>query len=300
MAEAAGAWTLGRLFAHARTMLGGAGAGAAPDEAAFEARLLIRNFAACDRTEMTLRPERPVTPAQLEAVLQAVGRRISGEPVHRIIGSREFYGLPLKLSAATLEPRPDTETLVDLVLPFLRERAAAQGTCRVLDLGTGTGAVALALLAAEPKALAVGSDISTQALATAAGNADMNGLSERFSTLRSSWFEVVEGRFDLIVSNPPYIASAEIAKLQREVREHDPHAALDGGADGLDAYRAIAAGARGHLAAEGRIGVEIGFGQREDVLAIFGQAGFRGCGDARDLAGRDRAIMFASPPGKHI
>src|SRR5690606_12131695 len=149
-------------------------------------------------------------------------RRAAGEPVHRILGFREFYGLKLFLSPATLEPRPDTETLVDAVLPFLRRMAAREGACRVLDLGTGTGALALALLAEVPQATAVGADISVDALATAERNALENGLSSRFQAIRSDWFEKISGTFHAIVANPPYIPSYELETLQSEVRDHDP------------------------------------------------------------------------------
>lgn len=162
----------------------------------------------------------------------------------------------------------------------------------MLDLGTGTGAIALAILANVGAATATATDISAEALATAADNAARLGLGGRLSALRSDWFASVSGRFHLIVSNPPYIRSEDIATLQREVREHDPLAALDGGADGLEAYRRIAGGAGEHLAEGGRIAVEIGFGQADDVTRIFAGNGFAPASAARDLAGRERALAF--------
>jgi release factor glutamine methyltransferase len=226
------------------------------------------------------------------AVRDALRRRIAHEPVHRILGRREFYGLDLRLSPETLEPRPDTETLVDLCLPFVRERAAAGRRCRILDLGTGTGAIALALLSQVREATALGTDISAEALETALANADMNGVKHRFDVIVSNWFGAVRGRFSLIVSNPPYIPSRDIGKLAPEVRNQDPLKALDGGMDGLDAYRSIAIGAKKHLDEDGRVAVEIGFDQRQDVEDIFEAAGYALEGSAMDLGGNERALMF--------
>lgn len=281
--------TLGELVTHARRALGDAGIA----DAALDARLLVEHFTGTSRADALLDPQRPIAPEAGRAVQAALDRRIAGEPVHRIIGSREFYGMRLALSPATLEPRPDTEALVDLALPHLRAAAERHGRCRLLDLGTGTGAIALALLGQEPRATALATDISAEALATAAGNADMTGNKERFRTLQSDWFSAVEGRFHIIVSNPPYIVSKEIGTLEREVRDHDPLAALDGGPDGLAAYRRIAAGAAAHLEHDGVIAVEIGHDQEQAVEAIFARNGFARIGASRDLGGIIRALAFA-------
>lgn len=280
--------TLGSLLAETRTRLAASGI----ESAALEARLLVEHFTGTFRIDAIREPNRLLKPDAVAAVEDAAARRLAGEPVHRIIGRREFYGLPLKLSPETLEPRPDTEILVDLVLPFVRRIAASEGACRILDLGTGTGAIALALLDREPKARAVGVDISADALATASTNADMLGASDRFEALQSDWFDKVEGRFHLIVSNPPYIPSGDLESLQAEVRDFDPRRALDGGADGLDAYRVIAAGARNHLLEGARVAVEIGFDQKAKVTTLFENAGYRLVDQARDLAGHDRALVF--------
>jgi release factor glutamine methyltransferase len=234
-----------------------------------------------------------VSTEAVAAARAALRRRIAHEPVHRILGRREFYGLDLKLSPATLEPRPDTETLVDLCLPFLRERAAERRNCRILDLGTGTGAVALALLSQIPGTTGLGTDISAEALETALSNANIIGLKGRFEGIVSDWFKAVDGRFTLIASNPPYIRTRDIEALALEVRDHDPVKALDGGMDGLDAYRTIAAGARRHLEEHGRVAVEIGFDQRQDVIAIFEVEGFELGRSARDFGGNERALMFS-------
>ncbi len=280
--------TLAELLLSARRRLAEAGI----EGAMFDARLLVEDLTGTTRTEAITDPDRVIDTDTLSAVDTALARRISGEPVHRILGYREFHGLRLGLSPETLEPRPDTETLVEAVLPLLAEIGERKGTCHVLDLGTGTGAIALALLAATPRARAVGVDVSVDALSTAARNARDLGLSERFSTVRSDWFEAISGRFDVIVSNPPYISSAEIETLQKEVRNFDPLRALDGGADGLDAYRTIAAESARHLEADGVVAVEIGSSQKAEVTDIFLGAGFLMKTALRDLAGNDRVLLF--------
>lgn len=279
---------LGALVRHVRASLEEAGK---PD-AALDARLLVEALTGAERAESVLDPRKAVSQDGMDAVLAALQRRLDGEPVHRILGAREFYGLTLTLSAGTLEPRPDTEVLVDLALPFAQAAAQKHGHCRLLDLGTGTGAIALALLRQESHATAVASDISADALATATRNADMNGVGERFQALQSRWFEAVEGQFHLIVSNPPYIPSSDIASLEREVRDYDPLAALDGGEDGLNAYRDIAAGCRTHLEEDGVVAVEVGHDQADAVEEIFVSQGLLLEQKARDLGGVMRALLF--------
>jgi release factor glutamine methyltransferase len=263
-------------------------------EAALDARLLIEHYTGTTRAHAITSPRRPVEPEIVAHVMAAFERRAAGAPVHRIIGFRAFYGLDLLLSPATLEPRADTETLVDAILPVVRECVRQYGACRILDLGTGTGAIALALLSQVKEATATGVDISTEALDAAAANAGKYGIADRFTTVRSDWFGEISGRWDVIVSNPPYISTASIAGLAREVRDHEPIAALDGGPDGLDAYRIIAKHASAFLTENGHIGVEIGFDQRESVCAIFSGNGFRLCDSARDLGGNDRVLTFAA------
>jgi release factor glutamine methyltransferase len=282
--------TLGALHREARARLAEAGV----ENAALDARLLVEHFTGTSRSDAIADPMREIDGTAAAAVKAALGRRIAHEPMHRILGRREFYGLDLRLSPATLEPRPDTETLVDLCLPFLKERAAAGRDCRILDLGTGTGAIALALLSQIPEATALGTDISAEALETALANADINGVKDRFDGILSDWFAAVEGRFSLIVSNPPYIPTRDIAGLAPEVKDHDPTRALDGGADGLSAYRRIAGGARRHLERDCRVAVEIGFDQRQAVTGIFEAEGFTLTESARDLGGNARGLMFAA------
>jgi release factor glutamine methyltransferase len=279
---------LAALFAEARASLAASGI----DDPNLDARLIVEHFSATTQVDAIGRPDIPVGAEAVDSIRRAIARRAAGEPVHRILGFREFYGLRLNLSSETLEPRPDTETLVDAVLPHLRQLAATVGACRILDLGTGTGAIALALLAEVPAATAVGADISADALATANRNAKENGLSGRFQTVQSDWFEKISGSFHVIVANPPYIPSEELKTLQDEVRNFDPARALDGGADGLDAYRMIAAQAKVYLKAAGRLAVEIGHTQREAVRRLFEAAGFRIVEARKDLAGRDRVLVF--------
>jgi release factor glutamine methyltransferase len=279
---------LAALLAEARASLAASGI----DDPNLDARLIVEHFSATTQVDAIGRPDIPVGAEAVDSIRLAIARRAAGEPVHRILGFREFYGLRLNLSSETLEPRPDTETLVDAVLPHLRQLAATVGACRILDLGTGTGAIALALLAEVPAATAVGADISADALATANRNAKENGLSGRFQTVQSDWFEKISGSFHVIVANPPYIPSEELKTLQDEVRNFDPARALDGGADGLDAYRTIAARAKVYLKAAGRLAVEIGHTQREAVRRLFEAAGFRIVEARKDLAGRDRVLVF--------
>lgn len=280
--------TLVELHRQTRQRLAQAGI----DTPDIDARLIVEHLTSTTRTDAIADPGRHVAADMVAAIDKALARRIAGEPVYRILGFREFYGLRFSLSAETLEPRPDTETLVDALLPHANAAIIRHGTCRILDLGTGAGAIALALLSQVDEAVATGVDISADALGTARRNADALGLSARFATLESSWFESVLGRYHVIASNPPYIPSHDITTLQDEVRHHDPIAALDGGEDGLDAYRAIAQGAKRHLEADGVVGVEIGHTQSEEVRELFEDAGFRLDAVRADIGGRDRVLIF--------
>ncbi|HHZ10454.1 MAG TPA: peptide chain release factor N(5)-glutamine methyltransferase [Rhizobiales bacterium] len=281
--------TLADLHRRARARLAQAGIA----DAAVDARVLVEEITGTSRADLLARPDLAIAAEAGARLDAALSRRAAHEPVHRILGWRAFHGLKLALSRETLEPRADTETLVDAVLAFVRATARREGLCRILDLGTGTGAVALALLKEEPRATAVGVDISEDALRTARANAEACGLAGRFSAIRSDWFEKIEGRFHLIASNPPYIESEAIEALEPEVRLHDPRAALDGGPDGLDAYRIIARGAAGHLEEGGRVALEIGHRQQQAVETLFGRAGYRLEQAARDLGGNDRVLVFA-------
>ncbi len=280
--------TLAELLANSRLAL----SQARITDAALEARLIVEHYTGTSRTQAISTPWRIIGQEAAVDVERALTRRISGEPVYRILGYREFYGHRLRLSAGTLEPRPDTETLVDALLPFVRKVSASHGECRILDLGTGSGAVALALLKEVETALATGADISADALETARANAVSLGVEARFTTLESDWFSRILGKFHVIASNPPYITSHELATLPGEVRNFDPAKALDGGADGLDAYREIASQAEACLEDHGVVGVEIGLGQREEVTGLFEDAGYRVGEVRKDIAGHERVLVF--------
>lgn len=257
-----------------------------------DARHLVSGVLGLSLTAMVTEGARVIDAGECMAVEEAIARRKNREPVYRILGAREFYGLDFLLSPETLEPRPDTEILVEQCLSFLKARIAEAGKARFVDLGTGTGAIAITLLSQCRQAEGVATDISADALETARSNALINGVAGRLSLAKGSWFDAVSGRFDMIVSNPPYIESAEIPGLQPEVRDFDPLAALDGGPTGLDAYRVIAAGAGDHLAEGGIVAVEIGAEQKAAVTAVFGKAGFKLSVAEKDLGGNDRALVF--------
>ncbi|TKA94001.1 peptide chain release factor N(5)-glutamine methyltransferase, partial [Cereibacter changlensis] len=213
----------------------------------------------------------------------ALAAREARQPVSQITGTRLFWGRSFRVTRDVLDPRPETETLIETALetPF----------ASLLDLGTGSGAILLTLLAERPAARGLGTDLSPEALAVAEGNAQALGLAGRARFQTADWFAGVEGQFDLIVSNPPYIAEAEMAGLSPEVRDWEPHLALTPGGDGLDAYRAIAAAAPAHLAPGGRLLVEIGPTQGQAVSALFAAAGLSGLRVEADLDGRDRVVL---------
>jgi len=259
------------------------------DTAELDARLFAEAAFEMDRLELVNREREAVPAKQLKTLEAFAARRLKGEPVVRILGEKEFWGLSFKLNAATLVPRPETELLVERGLEVI----GALDRPRILDLGTGTGCIPISLLTEYSDVTAVAVDLSAEALEMARFNANRHGVGSRFTTLKGSWFDPLEPgeRFDLITSNPPYIESAVIAGLMPEVREHDPRLALDGGPDGLAAYRAIAAEAGLFLAAEGVLLLEIGSGQGHTVSDIFVGAGFAEVEVAPDLAGLDRMVV---------
>jgi release factor glutamine methyltransferase len=256
---------------------------------ALDARLLLQHAASLSREALIADPDREIPIAAARRFHDFLSRRLAGEPVSRILGYREFYGRRFKVTPATLDPRPDTETLIEAALSFMPIDQA----CRIVDLGTGTGAIGVTLLAERPKASAVMTDISADALASARENATLYGVEGRSSFIEGSWFTGIGGRFDLILSNPPYIPSAILKSLSPEVRDFDPGSALDGGPDGLDPYREIAAAAPAFLAPQGRVIVEIGEGQAPEIEGIFQAQGFLPDGRWSDLAGHTRCLGFA-------
>lgn len=255
---------------------------------ALDARLLLQAAANLTREALIADPDRPVAADAAARFTAFIDRRLTGEPVSRILGVREFYGRAFTVAPATLDPRPDTETLIEAALSFM----PAGRPCRLIDLGTGTGAIALTLLAERPLAEAVLTDISTQALAVARANAQKLGVASRASFVETSWFAGVAGRFDLILSNPPYIPTAILPTLEPDVRKFDPGSALDGGPDGLGPYREIAAQAPFFLAPQGRVIVEIGEGQALEIEDIFKASGLVPAGRWKDLAGHVRCLGF--------
>jgi release factor glutamine methyltransferase len=250
-----------------------------------------------DLTGLITAANRTLTATESDHLEALAQRRLAGEPVARILGIREFWGLPLKLSGATLVPRPDTETVVERALELLRTDGAIDRPLRLADLGTGSGAILLALLSELPNARGFGTDISTDALETARGNAAQLGLADRATFVACDYAGGLSGPLDLIVSNPPYIRSADIAGLATEVRDHDPRAALDGGVDGLDAYRVLIAQSAGLLAPNGLLVVEAGQGQSGDIEALMTAAGLTTAGPPKgDLAGIPRAVSARRLP----
>jgi release factor glutamine methyltransferase len=283
--------TLAEALAAARRRLEDAGIA----DATRDARTLLDGLLNLSSTAFLVDGDRPLTGEQVTTIDGAIERRAAREPVHRILGRRAFSRLDLMLSPDTLEPRPDTEILVDTLVPHARRFVSDRGACRILDLGTGTGAICLALLDLVPGATGIGADVSRGALETAMRNADMNGLAGRFDVVESDWFAAVTGVFDIIVSNPPYIVHSVVETLDEEVRLHDPILALDGGDDGLDAYRAIAAGAADHLAQDGLVAYEIGYDQKASVTGIMREKGFARIAAVEDLGGNDRVLVFSKP-----
>jgi release factor glutamine methyltransferase len=268
----------------------------AVDSAELDARILLGAALNLDLTGLIAAAARPVTPDQATRLENFARRRLAGEPVARILEAREFWGLPLQLSAATLVPRPDTETVVELALEMMGA-APHPKPLRIADIGTGSGAILLALLSELPDAYGIGTDISVAALRTAGSNTARLGFAARAAFVACDYAAALSDTFDLMVSNPPYIRSADIAGLATEVRDHDPLVALDGGADGLDAYRKLIPQAAQRLIAGGVLVVEAGHDQSGDIAALMAAAGLTQDRPAKaDLAGIRRAVAARKLP----
>ena len=261
------------------------------ETAALDARLLLQAAAGMTHADIVAWPDLVLSADVTASFWSFVERRSAFEPVSRILGSREFYGRNFRVTPDVLDPRADTETLVEAALGLAR----GKGPLRILDLGTGSGAIVVTLLAELPDSLAVASDLSVAALEVAKGNAEALGVADRASFVRANWFDGIDGQFDLIVSNPPYIPLGDIAGLAADVRDFDPSRALDGGPDGLEAYRRIASGARGHVAPKAHVLVEIGAGQEKVVNELFKEQGLVPEGRHLDLAGHVRCMVFSRP-----
>jgi release factor glutamine methyltransferase len=269
---------------------------AAIEQPDVDARVLVGQALHLDRARLIAQSDRILEAREVTVVSALVARRLKREPVARILGQKEFWSLGLTVTPDVLVPRPETETVVEAALDFVVRGGLRMEKLRILDIGTGSGALLLALLHELPNATATGTDVSTPAVQAARANAAHCGFESRCSFIACNIASGVEGLFDLIVSNPPYIAHNEIASLAPEVRDYDPLVALDGGVDGLDAYRAIAAQAKQLLAPGGRLFVEIGVGQETAVRAVFINAGLT-VGPARaDLAGIPRVLGAGFTP----
>lgn len=259
------------------------------DTPELDARLLAQQAFGIDAMGL-IRRERETAPAEWVEALDALAeRRLAGEPVSRIIGEREFWGLKFQLNGATLDPRPETEMLVAEAIRWIEHHPAPY----IVDLGTGTGAIAISILDAIPAARGIATDLAAEALTAARHNAERHQVAGRLSFRQGPWWQAVPHTelFDLILSNPPYIASGVIPTLQPEVRLFDPELALDGGFDGLEPYRAIAAQAVRRLKPGGAVVLEIGANQGDPVARIMARAGFSRVEVQKDLAGLDRVVL---------
>lgn len=259
------------------------------DTPVLDARLIVQHVLGVDWETLFLGPDQPISIDQSAEIGRALARRAAREPVARIVGRRHFWTLDLIVSAATLDPRADTETVIEAVLAAMQDRTQA---LRILDLGTGTGALLLALLKEFPQATGLGIDQSEAALEVATANAARHGLGDRATMAVGDWGNGLEDRFDLIVANPPYIARPDFAELPKDVLDYDPISALDGGDDGLDAYRRIMPQLPILLRPTGLAVVEIGAGQAQSVADIAAAAGLQVAGIRKDLARMERVVVL--------
>jgi release factor glutamine methyltransferase len=287
----------GVSIAAARRMLTKAFAAASLDSPELDARLIVGHALGLDHAALAGAGADELSAEQAVAVASLAARRLEREPVARILGRKEFWALRFKLNSETLVPRPETETVVEAALAQFDPQQRRRERLRVADLGTGSGALLLALLAELPQAHGIGTDVSVEALACARANAAALGCAARASFVACDYGAALGGPLDLLVCNPPYIVRDEIATLEPEVRHFDPLRALDGGTDGLAGYRALAADARRLLGPNGCLVVELGINQLERVTALFAGAGLGAAGPPRlDLAGVARALVVKPLP----
>jgi release factor glutamine methyltransferase len=279
---------LRELLAEGRRELARAGVNAPGTDA----RRLLQHACGLDAATLIAAETEAVPEARGEQYRELLAQRAAGMPVSRILGVREFYGLAFEINEATLDPRPETELLVDAALA---DHAGASGPLHFVDVGTGSGAIAIALLRHLGNARCLAVDISAAALETARRNASRLGVADRFDAVRGDGLEAVGGGHHFIVTNPPYIARSEIARLQREVRLHDPAAALDGGEDGLRVIAAILANTRRCLKLGGRIYLEFGQGQEEQVAELARSGGLTVKAIRSDLAAIPRVLVAQAP-----
>jgi len=252
------------------------------DSAALDARLIVAKVLGIDKSRLTLHLRDEWNDDQMEDAIILAGQRSDHTPMSHILGYREFYGRRFEVNSDVLDPRPETETLI--------AEALSKPFSELLDLGTGSGAIAVTLVAERPTAMGIATDLSTRALEVAGRNADTHGVTPRLHFEESDWYAAIGGTFDLIVSNPPYIALDEMPSLAPEL-SYEPRMALTDEADGLTAYRKIAAGAPTQLNTNGWLMVEIGWQQGPDVAALFEHAGLTNVAIKPDLDGRDRVVI---------
>jgi release factor glutamine methyltransferase len=264
-----------------------------------DARVLLGHALGLDRSALTASSDRALSPTEAAAVAAIGARRLARAPVAHLVGHREFWSLDLRVTPDTLVPRPETETIIEAALDAVDRSGPRTRPLLIADLGTGTGALLLALLQELPHAFGIATDLSPKALAVARDNATRHRLERRAAFVQGDFGTALAGPFDLVVSNPPYISSDEIPVLAPEVKDHDPLLALDGGPDGLDAYRAIARDAGRLLAPDGTLVVELGAGQAAAVVGLLAGAGLSTETPVRpDLAGIPRAMTARLGPKK--
>jgi len=276
-------FTLKSLYREVKDMLASRGSIDSPD---LEARRIIEQRTPFDIVTLVTSGEVAIAGDERERALQDARDRLSGKPLSRVYGKREFWGLPFELSSETLDPRPDTEILVERVLSAYSEKPPET----ILDVGTGSGCILISLLSELREAQGLGIDLSFDATQTARKNARQNQVESRSRFICGSWMESIDKKFDLIVSNPPYIANQIISTLSREVKNHDPILALDGGEDGLQAYLKIFSFLKPHLNRDGKAFFEIGFDQRFDVMRLAEDSGLHVCEVHADLSGQPRVV----------
>jgi release factor glutamine methyltransferase len=260
-----------------------------------DARVIVSHVLGLDHTGLTRESDRALGPRALAGIEALTVRRLAGEPVARLVGVKEFWSLPFAVTPAVLVPRPETETVVETALARLDAAGMRERPLRIADLGTGSGAILLALLHEMPLARGTGTDCSVAAIETARENAQRLGFSDRAAFVACDFGAALGGGLDLVVANPPYVATAEVATLPREVRNFDPMSALDGGADGLAAYRAITADAGRLLASGACLVLEVGAGQADAVSALAAAAGLTAIAATADLAGIRRVVSARYP-----
>ena len=261
------------------------------DSADLDARLVVGHALGLDHTALASNAERSLSTEEISAIEDLARRRLMYEPVARIVGRKEFWGLQFRITPATLVPRPETETLVEAALAAIPDRSLP---LRIVDFGTGTGALLLTLLSEFPNAEGIGTDVSVSALSVARENANRLGVGSRAYFAACDYGSALRGPFDLINSNPPYISSGDIAGLDPEVRTYDPRLALDGGTSGLDGYHAVVAHAGRLLAPRGILVVELGAGQASSVADLMGKGGMVADAPKPDLGGHFRALLGRS------